>query len=119
MGTSYLLPKIVGAGAARELMLTGRIIGADEAHRINLVFEVVADDELLGAALRKAREITANNAYGVWQTKTGLNVALDASSLRHAKELENRTQILTGFTNNPTEAAMALREKRQPVWDEL
>lgn len=119
MGTSYLLPKIVGAGAARELMLTGRIIDAAEAYRLQLVFEVVPAADLLDAALRKAREIAANNAYGVWQTKTGLNVALDAVSLRHAKELENRTQILTGFTNNPAEAAVALREKRQPVWDEL
>ncbi|WP_199254120.1 enoyl-CoA hydratase/isomerase family protein [Mycolicibacterium mengxianglii] len=119
MGTSYLLPKIVGAGVARELMLTGRIIDAAEAHRVHLVYEVVAPQDLMAAALRKAREIGANNAFGVWQTKTGLNVALDAASLRHAKELENRTQILTGFTNNPMEAAMALREKRQPVWDEL
>lgn len=119
MGTSYLLPKIVGAGVARELMLTGRIIDAAEAHRINLVFDVVPGDRLIEAALAKAREITANNPYGVWQTKTGLNVALDATSLRHAKELENRTQILSGFTNNPREAAMALREKRAPVWDEL
>ena len=88
MGTSYLLPRIVGAGVARELMLTGRIIDA-------------------------------NNAYGVWQTKTGLNAALDAPSLRHAKEIENRTQVLSGFTNNPHEAAMAHREKRAPRWDPL
>ncbi|MET0896590.1 MAG: enoyl-CoA hydratase/isomerase family protein, partial [Mycobacterium sp.] len=82
MGTSYLLPKIVGAGTARELMLTGRIIDAAEAYRIQLAFEVVAPGELLAAALRKAREIAGNNAFGVWQTKTGLNVALDALSLR-------------------------------------
>src|SRR6201992_707618 len=37
MGTSYLLPKIVGAGVARELMLTGRIIGAERGDRITLV----------------------------------------------------------------------------------
>ena len=105
MGTSYLLPKIVGAGVARELMLTGRIIDADEAYRIRLVHEVVAPDDLIGAALRMARSIVGNNAYGVWQTKIGLNTALDAPSLRHAKEIENRTQILSGFTNNPLEAA--------------
>src|SRR5450755_1709945 len=46
MGTSYLLPKIVGAGVARELMLTGRIIDADEAYQIKLVHEVVPPDEL-------------------------------------------------------------------------
>ncbi|TAM71497.1 enoyl-CoA hydratase/isomerase family protein [Mycobacterium sp.] len=119
MGTSYLLPKIVGAGVARELMLTGRIIDAAEAYRIKLVHEVVASDDLMPAALKLARSITENNAYGVWQTKIGLNAALDAPSLRHAIEIENRTQILTGFTNNPVEAALAHREKRAPRWDPL
>jgi enoyl-CoA hydratase/carnithine racemase len=119
MGTSYLLPKIVGAGAAREMMLTGRIIDAAESYRIGLVHEVVPADKLADAALEMARSIAANNAFGVWQTKTGLNAALDAPSLRHAKEIENRTQILTGFTNNPREAAMAHREKRAPKWDPL
>ncbi len=119
MGTSYLLPKIVGAGAARELMLTGRIIDAAEAHRIGLVHDVVAADGLMDAAIAMARTIRANNAFGVWQTKIGLNAALDAPSLRHAKEIENRTQILTGFTSNPQEAARALMDKRDPVWDDL
>lgn len=119
MGTSYLLPKIVGAGVARELMLTGRIIDAAEAYRIKLVHEIVAPDELMPAALKLARSIAENNAYGVWQTKIGLNAALDAPSLRHAIEIENRTQILAGFTNNPVEAAKAHQEKRAPRWDSL
>jgi len=119
MGTSYLLPKIVGAGVARELMLTGRIIDAGEAYRIRLVHEVVAPQDLMTAALTMARSIAGNNAYGVWQTKIGLNAALDAPSLRHAMEIENRTQILSGFTNNPLEAAKAHQEKRAPVWDPL
>lgn len=119
MGTSYLLPKIVGAGVARELMLTGRIIDAAEAYRIKLVHEVVAPDDLMPAALKLARSIAENNAYGVWQTKIGLNAALDAPSLRHAIEIENRTQILSGFTNNPAEAAKARMEKRAPKWDPL
>nr|WP_197516948.1 enoyl-CoA hydratase/isomerase family protein [Mycobacterium sp. E2699] len=119
MGTSYLLPKIVGAGVARELMLTGRIIDAAEAYRINLVHEVVPADDLMPAAVKLARSIAENNAYGVWQTKIGLNAALDAPSLRHAIELENRTQILSGFTNNPAEAARAHMEKRPPKWDPL
>ena len=71
------------------------------------------------AALKLANEIAGNNAYGVWQTKIGLDAALDAPSLRHAIEIENRTQILSGFTNNPAEAAKAHREKRAPNWDYL
>ena len=50
---------------------------------------------------------------------TGRNAALDAQSLRHAKEIENRTQVLSGFTNNPREAAMAHQQKRAPRWDPL
>ncbi len=119
MGTSYLLPKIVGAGRARELMLTGRNIDATEADRIGLVHEVVPADQLIDAALRMALLIAANNEYGVWQTKIGLNAALDAPSLRHAKEIENRTQILSGMTGNPREAALAHREKRPPNWERL
>ncbi|CAN5484675.1 enoyl-CoA hydratase/isomerase family protein [soil metagenome] len=119
MGTSYLLPRIVGAGVARELMLTGRIIDAAEACRIGLANDRVPPADLMTAAVAKAREIAGNNEYGVWQTKTGLNAALDAPSLRHAKEIENRTQVLSSFTNNPKEAAIAHMEKRSPVWDEL
>jgi enoyl-CoA hydratase/carnithine racemase len=119
MGTSYLLPRIVGAGIARELMLTGRIIDADEAHRIHLVNDVTAPEDLMGAALAKANEIAVNNPYGVWQTKTGLNTALDAPSLRHAKEIENRTQVLSTYTGNNAEAVRARLEKRAPVWSEL
>src|ERR1700741_1028180 len=55
MGTSYLLPKIVGAGVARELMLTGRIIDAAEAYRIGLVHEVVAPDDRMPTARGVAR----------------------------------------------------------------
>jgi enoyl-CoA hydratase/carnithine racemase len=119
MGTSYLLPKIVGAGRARELMLTGRIIDAAEADRIGLVHSVVPAAGLIEAALSVARQISVNNEYGVWQTKIGLNAALDAPSLRHAKEIENRTQILSITSGNHEEAAAAHRERRPPVWERL
>ena len=119
MGTSYLLPKVVGAGRAREMMLTGRIIDANEAERIGLVHQVVPDAELLDAALAMARLIAANNEFGVWQTKIGLNAALDAPSLRHAKEIENRTQILSVQTGNPREAGRARLEKRPPSYERM
>ena len=74
---------------------------------IRLAHEVVPPEELMAAQLNMARPIVENNAYGVWQTKIGLNTALDAPSLRHPIEIENRTQILSGFTNNPLETAKA------------
>jgi enoyl-CoA hydratase/carnithine racemase len=117
MGTSYLLPKIIGVGAARELMLTGRIIDADAALNLGLVNQVA--EGLLDTAATLAHEIAMNNPYGVWQTKVGLNSALDAPSLRHAKELENRIQVMSSLTGNPREAGRAFIERRPPVWEPL
>lgn len=119
VGNSYLLPRIVGAGRARELMLTGRIFDAVEAERIGLVSQVVPDGQVVEAALEVARQIAANNEYGVWMTKLGANATLDAPSLRHAMELENRTQVLGTFTGNMSEASQAFREGREPRWNPL
>lgn len=71
MGTSYLLPKIVGAGVARELMLTGRIIDAAEAYRIKLVHEVGAPDDLMPATLAKAREIARTTLSACGRPRSG------------------------------------------------
>jgi len=122
MAATIIFPQLADAIGVRHLRRyaqTGERFDAMEARRIGLVHEVVPAEDLLDAAVRMARLIAANNAFGVWQTKSGLNAALDAPSLRHAKELENRIQILTGFTKNPEEAAKAHREKRDPVWDPL
>jgi enoyl-CoA hydratase len=116
VGTSYFLPRLVGATAAAELMLTGRRFGAEEAARIGLLNRVVPAGELLDAALELGELVLANSEYGVYMTKLGLWANLDAPSLRHAMELENRTQVLGTFTGNMREAAEAFVEKRDPVW---
>ena len=60
--------------------------------------------------------IAKNSEYGIWMTKRGLWANLDAPSLRHAIELENRTQVLGTFTGNMREATIAFQEKRDPQW---
>ena len=67
-------------------------------------------------ALALAEQIAANSEYGIWMTKKGLWANLDAPSLRHAIELENRTQVLGTFTGNMAEAAAAFRQRRDPEW---
>jgi enoyl-CoA hydratase len=116
VGTSYLLPRMVGPTVAAELMLTGRRFSAAEAERYGLLNRVVARAELLDAAFDLAAGITANSEYGVYMTKLGLWANLDAPSLRHAIELENRTQVLGCFTGNMAEAGQAFVEKRDPIW---
>ena len=117
VGTSYTLPRIVGPTVAAELMLTGRRFGAWEAHRLGMLNQVVpAREDLLPAAEELAAAIAANSEFGTYMTKIGMWANLDAPSLRHAMELENRTQVLATFTGNMTEAGKAFVEKRDPEW---
>ncbi|HEX7096738.1 MAG TPA: enoyl-CoA hydratase-related protein [Acidimicrobiales bacterium] len=116
VGTSYMLPRIVGPTIAAELMLTGRRFGADEAFRIGMLNRVVPRDELVATAVDLGAQIAENSEYGVYMTKIGLWLNVDAPSLRHAIELENRTQVLGCFTGNMAEASRAFVEKRPPVW---
>jgi enoyl-CoA hydratase len=119
VGSSYFLPRIVGVSAASELMLTGRNVRAEEARQLQLVSRVVPASDLQASALELARSIAANNEYGVWMTKKGLRANLDAPSLRHAMELENRTQVLGYFSGNMEEAMQAFVEGRAPNWKSL
>ena len=114
IGVSWLLPRLVGASRAWELLLTGRIIDAAEADRIGLVTRVVADDDLLDAALETASLIAANSPMGVWMTKEVMWSQLEVGSLQAGIDLENRTQIMTSFTNDTREAMTAFVEKRPP-----
>jgi enoyl-CoA hydratase/carnithine racemase len=114
IGTSWLLPRLVGAARAHELMLTGRLFDAPEAARIGLVTAVVADDGLLDAALGKADEIMANAPFGVALTKEAMWSALEIPGLQAAIDLENRQQIVAAATADHREAMAAFIEKRPP-----
>ena len=119
VGTSYTLPRVVGPTRAAELMLTGRRFSAEEADRFGMLNRLVPRDELMATALDLGESIAANSEFGVYMTKIGMWANLDAPSLRHAIELENRTQVLGTFTGNMAEAARAFVEKRDPVWNPM
>lgn len=119
MGTSYFLPRYVGASRSAELLLTGRIFDAAEADHIGLVADVVDDDSLLDRATETAGLIAQNPPFGTWMTKETMWQTVDAPSLRHAIDIENRTQIMCSATGEVGEARSAFREKRAPVWKGL
>ena len=112
VGVSWLLPRLIGASRANEMMLTGRRVESDEAMTMGLVAKVVAEGEVLAAALETARQIRANSPFGVWMTKEVSWSNLETSSLHAAIDLENRTQILATMTNDMHEATNAWLEKR-------
>ena len=114
IGTSWLLPRIVGVARSQELMLTGRVFGSDEALRIGLVIERVADAELADLALAKAELIMSNTPFGVALTKEAMWTALEIPGMQAAIDLENRQQIMASATADHREAMKAFLEKRPP-----
>jgi enoyl-CoA hydratase len=114
IGVSWLLPRLVGASKAFELLLTGRFVAADEAERMGLVSRVVADGDVVDAALEVADQIAANSPFGVWMTKEVMWSNLETASLHAGIDLENRTQILASLTDDMREAVKAFLEKRPP-----
>ena len=111
---SWLLPRLIGASRAYELMLTGRFVDATEAERIGLVTRVVPDGEVVAAAVEHAQLILANSPFGVQMTKEVMWSQLEVGSLAAGIDLENRTQLLAATTADLGEAMAAFVEKRPP-----
>jgi enoyl-CoA hydratase len=112
MGTSWLLPRLIGASRSHELMLTGRRLGAEEALAIGLLADVVEEDQLLARALEAAQQIAALAPWGVRLTKKGMWTALEIPSQQAAVEYEDRQQIMATFSIAVPEAGGAFLEKR-------
>lgn len=115
IGTSWLLPRLIGAARAQELMLTGRTFDAYEALSIGLVVEVVPGDTLLEAAYQKAGQIITNTAVGVGLTKEAMWTALEIPGMQAAIDLENRQQVMASYSSevrNRMEASMRGRSRQ-------
>lgn len=116
MGLSWLLPRIVGAARAQELMLTGRRFTPAEAQQFGLLADVVEPEALMDRALETARQIMQNAPISVEFTKEGLWKSLEIPSFEAAVEFENRQQIYTAMTEDRAEATASFLEKRAPSY---
>ncbi|MFC2016606.1 enoyl-CoA hydratase/isomerase family protein [Chloroflexota bacterium] len=86
-GGSQTLPRVMGRARALEVLLTGRWIKAEEAHRLKLVNQVVSRDDLLPAAERLANKIKVYNPMAISCAKQAITRGLDLS-LERGLELE-------------------------------
>jgi enoyl-CoA hydratase len=118
IGVSWMLPRLIGASRAFELLLTGRLIDATEADRIGLVTRVVPDGSVVDSAMETAELIVNNSPFGVRMTKEVMWSQLEIGSLQAGIDLENRTQVLSSFTGDLVEAMAAFSEKRPPKFND-
>jgi len=98
LGSSYLLPRLVGLSRASEILYTGRKVHAEEAERIGLVSRAVPAEALIETALACARQMIAKSPGGLKLTKRALDRNIDAQSLQEAVDFENRNQALMIFS---------------------
>ncbi len=114
MAAGWLLPRQVGSSVANDLLLTGRVLGGEEALRVGLVSRVA--DDVLAEALAAATGMCRFSPYGLAMTKDVLWADLEITSLSAAIELEDRNQLMLGFTDNLPEAIRAFDGGRDPVY---
>jgi enoyl-CoA hydratase len=114
MAAAWLLPRQIGASHANDLLLTGRVVDAEEALRLGLVSRVA--DDVLALALEVAGQMSRFSPYGLAMTKDVLWANLEISSMAAAIELEDRNQLMLGFTENLPEAIRAFAADREPVY---
>jgi 2-(1,2-epoxy-1,2-dihydrophenyl)acetyl-CoA isomerase len=110
-GLSYTLPRVVGVQRAKELAMTGREVGADEALRLGLAMEVQPPEMLLPRAMEMAASLTRASPDALSMIKRGFAAAVDLGT---CFELEAHGQALTGATAWHCEAVADFLARRPP-----
>ncbi len=116
MGATWLLPDVVGEAAARDLLLTGRTVDADEALRLGLVSRVLPDEAFLDEVLAVAADVAATAPIASRLTTVALREGPPAD-LDAALQWEALAQPVTLATADLQEGIAAARDRRPPVFE--
>nr|BBH91895.1 short-chain-enoyl-CoA hydratase [Thermogemmatispora argillosa] len=112
-GGTQRLARLLGPGLAKELIFTGRRVGAEEALRLGLVNRVVPRERLLSEAQELAQHIARNSPIAVQQAKRAINQGLQ-TSLDQGLVIEAEAWLVLFATHDRQEGTRAFVEKRAP-----
>jgi len=112
---STFLLRQVGEKQARDLLLTGRIIGAEEAHRIGLINEIVPAEQLMARARQLAAQLMQNSPTSLRATKRLLTEHARAELDAQIQEAVRQNASIRA-TADFREGISSFLEKRKPVW---
>jgi enoyl-CoA hydratase/carnithine racemase len=116
LGSSWLLPRLIGLHRAKELAFFADILSAAEAESFGLVNRVVADDELDEFVADWAVRLAEGPTLALSMTKSMLNNSM-AVSMEQALEDESRSQAANFGTRDTREALGAFVERRPPTFE--
>ncbi|MHB1847332.1 MAG: enoyl-CoA hydratase-related protein [Deltaproteobacteria bacterium] len=114
-GGTQRLPRLVGPGRARDIILTGRPVPSAEALAIGLVDRLCPEGKATEAGLALAEQLAANGPIAVAAAKAAILGGLDLS-LEEGLDLERREYEKTLGTKDRLEGLVAFHEKRKPVY---
>ena len=115
MGSAYLLPRLIGAGRAMELLLLGDRVDAEQAVALGLASQVVEDAALASTAKSLARRLAEGPALAYAATKLLVTRELDMN-LASSLELDTMTQAMLMRSRDHAEFYAAFKEGREPRW---
>lgn len=112
-GGSWLLPRVVGMQAAKDLALSGRIVDAAEAFRLGLCLDVVEPEVLEDRVAEQVNRFLSGAPVGQMFAKQGLNHAWDVS-FPDALDWEGQSQAICFTTSDVVEGVLSFKQKRPP-----
>jgi 2-(1,2-epoxy-1,2-dihydrophenyl)acetyl-CoA isomerase len=112
---TFFLPRLIGFQKASALMMTADKVGAAEAERLGMIYQVYTDDTFKDQVFLLAAKMASMPTKGLWLTKKALNKSL-TNSLTEQLSLEHELQEKAGQTEDYHEGVTAFLEKRQPVF---
>ncbi len=115
-GGTQRLARLVGRGKAKELIFTGDMIGAEEAHRIGLVDEVYPAEQLMEKAMETAKKIASKSAPSIAGAKEVINRGLDVNMAAGVDFEKAHFGVVFG-NKDAKEGLKAFLEKRPPVFE--
>lgn len=115
-GGTQRLPRLVGAGRALELILTGRVVSADDALAMGLVSHVVPDEDLLDTAATVAESVAAKGPLATRLARLVVRSGADAG-VAAGMTIERMAQAILHETADKQEGIAALLERRTPEFE--
>ncbi len=116
LGGTQRLPRLIGAGKAKELIFTAAKFDADEAERLGVAERVVSDEELDEEAFGLARAIAAQPPLAVQGAKRAVEAAGSGLTVREGLRVEAAAQAVCLRSDDMKEAITAFVEGREPVY---
>lgn len=114
-GGTQRLPRLIGRGKAKEMLLLGLKLTAQEALEIGLINQIAPEGKLMDIAMEMAEKIVNNPPIAVQQAKIAINRGMDGN-ISSGLEIESEAYEICIPTKDRLEALAAFKEKRKPVF---